>query len=151
MSSIAILFGLAGNTPLRCALIVVSAVPQDVPELEVVEHLGRETCRSEVESVWRVLRQVRVDESLDEEEPVAALVALGSSSGAKHEPSESVVLRRGERTATTTSPTSCATRLVDTPGGVRLQHETCIGGIAWLTRVAVRRGVRKDEESSERI
>ena len=30
------------------------------------------------------LQQVLVVESLDEEEPVAALVALGSSSGAKH-------------------------------------------------------------------
>ena len=51
VSSIAILFGLARNTPLSCALQVVSAVSKDVPELEVVEHLGRETLRSEVESV----------------------------------------------------------------------------------------------------
>ena len=51
VSSIAILFGSARNTPLSCALKVVSAVSQDAPELEVVDHLGRETFRSEVESV----------------------------------------------------------------------------------------------------
>ena len=60
------------------------------------------------------------------------LLPTGSSSRAKHEPSENVVLHHGESTDATKVPTCLLdpSWLFDTPSGARIQHEPCFGRIA---------------------